>query len=155
MDTSTSWFSHADRSTLHSCHPGDRPEVAFQPAPEQSAPWYRSSQGCSSNQPSGHDSPVLLLVMAPFVSASTAGRVTQSSWPGVCASTNTKSQSGSVSCDMKNDRSVPSSTVNVFMSRWYRTSARCEYTYCTPLCGSYGPASPVTHSPGAVLVNCG
>src|SRR4029453_7993655 len=56
---------------------------------------------------------------------------------------------------MKNDRSVPSSTVNVFMSRWYRTSARCEYTYCTPLCGSYGPASPVTHSPGAVLVNCG
>src|SRR5215211_8310956 len=111
MDTSTSSFSHADRSTCHSCHPGDRPEVAFQPAPEQSAPWYRSTHGCSSNQPSGHDSPVLVPVMTSFVSASTAGRVTQSFWPGVCASTNTKSQFGSVSYDMNNDRSVPSSTV--------------------------------------------
>ncbi len=28
-------------------------------APEQSAPWYRSSHGCSSNQPLGQLSPVL------------------------------------------------------------------------------------------------
>ena len=41
------------------------------------------------------------------------------------------------------------------MSRWYRMSARCEYAYCNPVRGSNAPATPVCHSPGAVLVNCG
>ena len=77
---------------IHSSQPLDRPEDAFQPAPEQSAPWYCSSHGCNSNQPSGQDSPVSSLVW-PFRS----GAVDQVSVARLWISTNTKSQSGSVS----------------------------------------------------------
>ena len=64
----------------------------------------------------------MLESVCPFAS----GRVTH--WPSSpWTSTKTKSHAGSVSCEMKNDRSVPESTANVFIRRWYRMSARCEY----------------------------
>src|SRR5919108_979765 len=98
METSTCLPAYADRSISQSSQPSERPECAFHSppvsalAPEQSAPWYRSSHGWSSNQPAGQLSPVELSV-CPFAS----GSVVQSSSPTVCASTNTKSQFGSVS----------------------------------------------------------
>ena len=87
----------------------------------QFAVWYRSSHGWSSNQPAAHDSPV------PFPVMPGTSSVTQSSCPTVCASTNRKSQSCSVSYEVKNESSSsPDVGENVFISRWYRTSARCE-----------------------------
>ncbi len=77
---------------LHSSQPLDRPDDAFQPAPEQSAPWYCTSHGCSSCQPSGQDSPVSLLVW-PIRSGAVDHMPVATLW----ISTNTKSHAGSVS----------------------------------------------------------
>ena len=45
----------------------------------------------------------MLWLVCPFAS----GSVVQSSWPTVCASTNVKSQSGSVSREIQNERLAP------------------------------------------------
>ena len=47
IETVTSWPAYVVRSNSHSVQPRDRPDAAFQPAPEQSAPWYWMSRRCS------------------------------------------------------------------------------------------------------------
>ena len=42
--------------------------------------------------------------------------------------------------------------MNVFINRWYRISARCEYTYLVPVCGWNAPEMPVSQTAGAVLL---
>ena len=73
-----------------------------------------------------------------------------------CASTNTKSQSGSVLNEVQNDRlplvAPRRSTVRV--RRLYAWLRFCEVMYHDPVCGSNG-ASPVTQSAASSDANCG
>ena len=66
----------------------------------------------------------------------TSGSVVQSSWPTVCASTNTKSQFGSVSRVIQNERvAPPAGTEIVRASRLYDVSPFCEMANCVPVRG--------------------
>src|SRR4051794_21337408 len=81
--------------------------------------------------------------------------VVQSSWPTVWASTNMKSQSGSVSNEVqKSTVAPPAGTLIVCLSRLKETSAICEYAYALPVCGSKGPPGR-SYLAATALVNCG
>jgi hypothetical protein len=108
IETSICSPAYGVRSIRHSSHPCDRPDEAFHspdvPVPEQSDPWYCSSQGCSSNHPAGQLSPVSFEVW-PLRSGAVAHVSAATSW----ISTNTKSHSGSVSYENWNVISPPDS----------------------------------------------
>lgn len=79
--------------------------------------------------------------MSWLVLPSVSGSVVQSSSPTVCASTNMKSQSGSVSRVTQNDRVAPSAgTLMVRDSRLYDGLAACDRANCSPVRGC-GPTN--------------
>ena len=85
-----------------------------------------------SSSQNGHDDAGLVGVVCPLRS----GSVVQSSLPGVCASTNTKSQLDSVSRSIQNESSPPpAGTSIVRASRLYERSATCESANWSPVRG--------------------